>query len=358
MSIKILEKSINSLIYELPHGKPNPYQEACIGQDNRERIKQKSQTTFSCQYYALNYLRHRIGKYPCEDLEQARAIEKICSLRRKAMLAVDGPMVTILESITGTRNVEENTPEEKMQMMQFFIEHQDWNNTKELVDFIHQEQLESYMKINIEFFESLKVDIKEIFESEITFENGYIDEWSDFEQLSAKKKSIMLNSFAFIIMAEKYGLKKSPWKPSDNIESLIKELDKNGPLAMGGVFGRSTYLDAPFCLKQRIENRDVYAWKPGAKRVKTASAHMCLIVGAKKVLDKEYIYFIDPQDSSDPDNESSQKLYLSSYKNFISRSIDLHGRAYSEEVGSQGIVEAPIESKAGYAYYGYKLLHA
>ncbi|MGL4540169.1 MAG: hypothetical protein ACRCU0_04255 [Candidatus Rhabdochlamydia sp.] len=79
------------------------------------------------------------------------------------MLVVDGPMVTILESITGTRNVEENIPEEKMQMMQFFIEHQDWNNTKELVDFIHQEQLESYMKINIEFFESLKVDIKGIF---------------------------------------------------------------------------------------------------------------------------------------------------------------------------------------------------
>jgi hypothetical protein len=273
------------------------------------------------------------------------------------MLAVDKPTAMMLDNIIDKKEFEEATTEEKMQIMQFFIEHQDWNTNKDLVDLIRKEQLESYMKINMEFFESLKIDIKEIFESEITSENGYIDEWSDFEQLSAKKKSIMLNSFAFIVMAEKYGLKKSSWKPSDNIESLIKELDVNGPLAIGGVFGRSSYLDAPFCLKQQIGNRDIYAWKPGVKRVQTASAHMCLIVGAKKVLDKEYIYFIDPLDSSDPKDEASQKLYLSSYKNFISHSIDLHGRAYSEEVGSQGIVDAPMESKAGYAYYGYKLLH-
>ncbi len=57
MPIRALERSTNSLIYELPPGKPDPY-------DDRGRIKQKAQTISACQYYVLNRLRHRIGKYP------------------------------------------------------------------------------------------------------------------------------------------------------------------------------------------------------------------------------------------------------------------------------------------------------
>lgn len=131
MSIKILERSINNLVYELPHGKPNPYQEAVIGQDNREYVKQKPQTTFSCQYYTLNYLRHRIGKYPCKDLEQARVIEKTCSLRRKAMAAVDKPIAMMLDNIIDNKGFEGASTEEKMQIMRFFIEHQNWKTNKD-----------------------------------------------------------------------------------------------------------------------------------------------------------------------------------------------------------------------------------
>lgn len=118
MSIRILEQSVNSLVYELPHGKPNPNEEFCIGQDDRARVRQKAQTTSACQYYVLNYLRLRIGKHPGKDLMQEREIEKICSLRRKTISVTDGTMIKILEDIHGIKTLEENTTlEEKKQVI-------------------------------------------------------------------------------------------------------------------------------------------------------------------------------------------------------------------------------------------------
>ena len=367
MSIRILEQSVNSLVYELPHGKPNPNEGFCIDQDDRDRVRQKAQTTSACQYYVLNYLRLRIGKHPGKNLIQEREIEKICSLRRKAVSVTDGTMIKILEDIHGIKTLEGNTTlEEKKQVIQFFKEHSHWetnwetNTNKDVLRLMSEEKYKKRIQINTEFFEGLKVNIKEMFASEITFENGYTDTWNDFEQLDTQKKSTVLNNFAFKVMAEKYGLKKSIWTPLDNIESLISELGKNGPLAISGIFGRVAYLDPPFRLSQKIDNREIYAWKPGAKR-KPASdfsaAHACLIVGAKKIDAKEYVYFIDPQDPSDPKDESSQRIYLGSYKNFMSHTIDLHGRACFKELASDAIAQAPTRSKAGYAYYGYKLFY-
>jgi len=321
-------------------------------------VNQKAQTASACQYYVLNYLRHRIGKIPCEELKSARAIEKLCSLRRKEISAIDGPVGKILEDILGIKRFTHITTRgEEEQARKLFEECLRWepdtveNLLKRLLERLFTHRIE----IDTKFLNDLDVDIKKMFESDITLENGYLIDWSDFETADARSKGTMLSYFAYNVMAEKYGLKKSTWSPGEKIDSLIEELKKNGPLAIGGVLGKAAYAEEPFKLNQKMGDRDIYGWRPGSKRIPLpqTTGHAYLLVGAKKIKEQGYVYFIDPSDPSDPNDKSKQTIYVCSYRNFLDHLIDLHGRPCSQALicnGNQQLV--PPYSKAGYAYYG------
>ncbi|MCE2983496.1 MAG: hypothetical protein LW832_08015 [Parachlamydia sp.] len=149
----------------------------------------------------------------------------------------------------------------------------------------------------------------------------------DWNQLDCLKKAPYLDFFARDISASAYGLKKSTWNPSKGSVALIEELKKNGPLFVGGSFGDCSYMDKPFKMRQSIADRDIYAWRAGAKRhPRMISGHSVLLVGAKKLNDKAFVYFIDPKDPSNPNDRSRQKMYMISFTNLTSSICDLHGR--------------------------------
>ena len=83
---------------------------------------------------------------------------------------------------------------------------------------------------------------------------------------------------------------------------------------IGGIFGRGCYSDEPYIYDQ-VGHRDIFAWRKTAKRFTLAGGHAVVIVGAKKINKSEFVYFIDPMDSSDPNDKSKQKIYMITYKN-------------------------------------------
>jgi hypothetical protein len=193
-------------------------------------------------------------------------------------------------------------------------------------------------EINIQFLSNFDLSAEKLFESEMSEENGY--KKTNWKKLDTVEKAGFLDFFARDVSAKAYGLQKSSWSPVKGIESLMDELKKNGPLFIGGALGKPAYIDEPFKMSQKLAGRDIYAWRPGAKRHPTTfSTHSVLLIGAKKIQDKAFVYFIDPIDPSDPKDKSTQKIYMISFSNLTSNICDLHGRMRQD-------------SPVPYTYYG------
>ncbi|MBA3237729.1 MAG: hypothetical protein H0T62_05175 [Parachlamydiaceae bacterium] len=194
-------------------------------------------------------------------------------------------------------------------------------------------------EINEDFLKQFGINPKVLYNNEI---KSITPELKDvtWAKCSIIHKSTFLNNFVRNVSATACGLKKSCWAPNKGVNTLIGELKENGPLCVAGYLGKLFYKDAPFIMKQKYSGRDVYAWRPGAERIPpTYLAHTVLLVGAKKVEDKAYVFFIDSQDCSDPIDKSQQKIYLISLSNLTENIRDLRG--FPKE-----------DSPFGYAYYG------
>ena len=92
-------------------------------------------------------------------------------------------------------------------------------------------------------------------------------------------------------------------------------------------------------MSQKISTRDIYAWRPGAERDESIAGHSALLVGVKKIQEKAFAYFIDPNDSSDPLDKYKQKIYMISFTNLTSNICSLTGCK-------------ELDSEIGYAYSG------
>lgn len=120
-------------------------------------------------------------------------------------------------------------------------------------------------------------------------------------------------------------LRVSTWSIRDPIDRMISELKEKGPLVVGGQFSTIFYSQAPFHYKT-ICDREIYAWKPKTRYpCITKGIHSVVVVGAEKNPKGQYIYYIDPNDESDPKNPSSQKIYLVSYRTFSTYVYDACG---------------------------------
>ena len=119
----------------------------------------------------------------------------------------------------------------------------------------------------------------------------------------------------------------SSWKPELGVEGLIQTLKEEGPLGINGLFGRVSYIDAPFETTQKVQGRAIFAWRPQASRNPvTFKANSVLLVGAKQEASKAYVYFIDPEDPSDPQAQTpTQRIYMISYQNFQNSLCNIRG---------------------------------
>ena len=83
LSLSLLENNKNAILYEIPHGKPDPNQKCTLGDDTRDRVFQSAYKSNTCWYYNMNFIRMRICNDPCEELLKERENEKLCSQEEK-----------------------------------------------------------------------------------------------------------------------------------------------------------------------------------------------------------------------------------------------------------------------------------
>lgn len=344
-----LEKTKNSILYEIPPGKPNPNQECTTGEDKRERVFQSGQKGASCWYYAFNFLRKRIGKNPCKELLVEREIEKICSQRRKEQTTYDNAFpISIAELYSESDMALLQSTD--LKIAQLFLESKvssslNFSETQEdrssLLPYIQEFINEKKHKNMFEFLfckrASKLIELNKTFLSQVNVTN--ITKNKKWKQLDAKPKITALDAFVRDVSATLYKLKKSSWRPVQGIDKLLDELKEKGPLVIMGDFGLSAYIDPPFKMSQKISARDIYAWHPGAERNdSTGAGHSVVLVGAKKTHDKALVYFIDPIDPSDPLDRNKQKIYMTSFTNLTSSICSLTGKK--------------VNFDTDYAYYG------
>lgn len=105
------------------------------------------------------------------------------------------------------------------------------------------------------------------------------------------------------------------------IDDLIAFLKQNGPFTAAGHYGLACYVDKPepYAGLPSIGDRAVYAWKKGAMRVPIGKTlHVITVIGTKKYSsDTGLVFFLDPIDKSDPADRSLEKVYATSFTNFL-----------------------------------------
>lgn len=126
---------------------------------------------------------------------------------------------------------------------------------------------------------------------------------------------------------------RSRYASSQKIETLIEELKEKGPLVALGKMGPSAYADAPFKLEDKVCAQNVYGWKPGTERKAHASQSYAMVLGAKKIEDREYVYFTMSQDITTNSTSYTRKhkpsgtdtkVYVTSHKTFRNYLFDLY----------------------------------
>jgi hypothetical protein len=351
LPLTVLERNKNMILYEIPPGKPDPRQRCALHEESRNRVLQSGVKGGACWYYTFNFLRRRIGKNACSELSKAREIEKACSQRRKELTAYDNAFPLSIAELYSQSNISllKHCDLEKGQLLldsqilnlPFVTENLEGGSS--LVPYL-QEFLREKKHANLYEFLIFKrsskiIEIDTEFLKHFNFDMQTLTTADKWKKLDIEQQAAAIDAIVRDISADIYKLKRSTWKPLHGIDKLIEELKEKGPLNFFGLFGPTTYKLKSDFKHHQVSGRDIFAWRPKTPRNGTAG-HSVLVVGAKKVHDKAYVYFIDPIDSSDPLDRSKQKIYMNSIENFTSNICDLAGHKR-------------MDSKVEYAYHGH-----
>lgn len=335
MSIQTIESSDTTILYQLPLGKPNPKEKRMPGEDTRTRVLQAAQKGITtCVYYAQKRIRRSIGPNHDESLAKEREIEKTWSEYRKEYSKLPNSIIAFGVALTN------NQPLPPGDQMKTYLEEYQMQcalsgGRVSPRQFCIMLTIRESGELAIRYLKKLNIDIKKVYEEEILdpkYEEERRPSWDRFITSEVTTRSTVITHLTNIKQAESYGLKRSEWRTDSTIDKLISVLKEHGPMAVGGKHGQGRYEDKPFKLQDQIGGRDIYGWKPGAKRIDSSLQHAVVVVGARQVGDKGYVYFIDPEDPSDPastakdgQDDITQKIYVASIKNFCDNTCNLHG---------------------------------
>lgn len=307
----------NSIVYELPPGKPSPKECFTGSPDNRTRIPQPAQKGPACVYYAFNYLRRRIGPIHDKKFARERNIEKIISNWRKS--------ITIDHSATSGKDL----------LARFSINpyHMCIGSSR---------NTERWNRGSFSERTAIMHDIRLMIAS-----------------LTPEHQGCLMQGFAIRTMAMQYNLLPSTWDPKQPITSLIGALKTFGPMAVGGDLGGThCYKSKALLSNRKIAGHSIYYFPKGAERNSVVAYHVVVVIGAEKTKDQEIVYFLDPNNASLA--EADQPIYAQSYRSFTSYIAPYHRTAKyspSETVDDiSGILteilptygfHAPLERKLG-----------
>lgn len=324
-------------------GKPDPKEwKPETGCDSRARIVQNANKYNVCWYMAFNMIRERY-KAPNTQNLQERKFEKLSSLRRKDVSAHEKSLPDITDQLNSAhvikyfsqmtkKTIQEPFNSQVIKMMDEGAEHvtissvlppflaQDkWHN---LYDYLRYLKLGKRGEIAENFLSKIQINPEVMYENFLKNTSGMCKnalinvKWLD---LPLMKKSALLDIFTMRASAEHYGLKISSWHPKQPIESLMEQLQARGPHVVSGAFGRGFYGVPPRKLNKKIEGRDVFGWiKTDPKLQAVSSGHTMVLVGAEIRSNQGVVYYVDPDDGSDPKSPEKQRIFTMSYERLTS----------------------------------------
>lgn len=320
-----------------PLGKPDPtIEKPPTGPDTRPRIRQPGAKNSTCWLYAFNLIRERYNAPNTQDLTQ-RFFEKQVSLRRKGMTQLENSLPEIVKHMNNPRFIALLTGLTKQLIQQLLLDRrtldQTPNGLKEFHPFFKPFVKQNKTENLYDFFVDYLMDGKTTVNNDFLEKIGKLDLANDFlknnvnPSISADLKRNLLDNMAKIAAGALLGLKQSDWHPGQPFEGLIKALQEGGPLTVEGSFGLPHYNAPPRKLTKTVAGREIFFWdKNDPKIMGTVLSHMVLIVGAEKNQEREFVYYIDPCDESDPAHPEKQRIFLMSYDKLINGQIcDLYG---------------------------------
>lgn len=155
------------------------------------------------------------------------------------------------------------------------------------------------------------------------------DSWPDFQalldhpRLPRDQRIMVIKSLVLLNGALSLGLQQSKWDPRQSFNEFLSHMSKEGPFVVEGFFGSQFYNSPPVGTREAVENRRIFGWPKGSRLshqdYKGSSAHVILLVGAQKLPSKNVVYFIDPNDISDPEHPEKQKIYAMTYETLTNK---------------------------------------
>lgn len=338
--VYLLESTDNSILYQIPAGKPNPNEDCKAGLEERSRVYQAQQKGDDCWFRAMKWLVPSIGKKYSKEFEQARSIEARCSQRRKAWNKACGslapsfarnyisqtPFIEFWSNKTKTE-IQTILNENSLKKLGLSAEESEYYN-KLLKEFLEQDVQE---KIYAFFKTSLEKQEKQLLELQIEINKKFLTNWFSPEEVekkvSAGNTDLLQLSYRFerqvqVFSMQLYGLEKASWTPKSSIDNLISEIRKRGPAYVVGRTG-PFYTAPPSKMEKTIGGRTIYYWPKDTPKKEMTRLHSILIVGADKK--KGLVYYIEPNCPSDPQNPDLQKIFATSYANLIKNTFTVDG---------------------------------
>jgi hypothetical protein len=327
----------------------------------RSRKPQSPQKENTCDYYAIQILRNgeRAEKNPTTRQPELRRLEAAFSFQRKSRTKLQEELrsqLAFAKSLAKgfgrpcTREVAQVVslephgvivspfPEERRRDLSAFSMQKVFDD---FPVFLKDQYYHKSFRTYVELFVKLKLP----FTHELS--EMYRGTGSTWETLTIHEKEWHAHTFAFSQQCQLFNLVESCWNPELPVESLIEQLHLHGPHLVVGKIGRPFYEIPPFELKVKVAGRAVFGWKPEPlrKEENTGAGHFVVIVGAKLEEGKGYVYFVDPNDGSDPRDPSVQKVYVISYQRLKSTIALLNGLMLLGEKGHDSL------SHEAYAMY-------
>lgn len=344
-------------------GKPNPLEARPIeGPDTRSRVVQRGSKDNTCWYAVFSLLRDRYRAPNTHHLE-GRKFEHIVSRMRKTLSRHEASLPDLADQLNNETVIRQFTfftkeavqqPEtvRLLQTLDRFSERAplcpilpkflEQGTYRTLYDYLVYLKLGIREELTQPLFSYLRVNPKEQFDFErakdpLAYEHIYGS--VGFDLLSPILKAVFLDNLSRRMVAERYGLDVSSWHPQQPFLDLQQSLERQGPLAVGGCFGRAHYLMEPKMMGRTIADRPIYFWsKSDPRNPGRVTGHMILLVGAERVDSRELVYYLDPMDESDPHHPEKQRIYAMSYERLTaSDSIcDTHGFLRNDAPSSIG----------------------
>jgi hypothetical protein len=228
------------------------------------------------------------------------------------------------------------------------------------VDFANFEHVEKEIQADFWLLDSLKINESEITNA-LNFESLVLQESEALHLTSLHSEHARYKLLALKMIYEKYGFAKSVWHPTDSIKILAQQILENGPHIIKGAFSKQHFIKDPkkvfdSKLTEEVCGRSLYVWNR-ENCINTyfpQEPHAIVIVGVRKFGDEEVVLYVDPEDGSNPNFESSQNIYILTYEELKKRIVSIQGYRFASVLNTCFFLKKRVGDNE-YAYYAPKL---